>query len=53
MKNSCIRIHKTGLPNVGGVYVWGAVDAIRVARANADLDYSLEQYCRTCAEYGP
>lgn len=46
MKITRIRIHKTPLPYVGGAYVWGAGNAIRVARATRELAFTLEQTCR-------
>jgi len=46
MKITRIRIYKTPLPYVGGAYVWGAGNAIRVARATRELAFTLEQTCR-------
>ena len=50
MKITRIRICKTPLPYVAGTYVWGAGNAIRVARAVKDLDFILEQPCKTYEE---
>ena len=46
MKITRIRISRTPLPYGGGACVWGAGNAIRVARATRDLDFTLEQPCR-------
>ncbi len=45
MKVTRIRIYKTDLPYVGGTYVWGAGNAIEVARASVvviDTDAGLQ-----------
>lgn len=45
MKITRIRIYKTGLPYVGGAYVWGAGNAIKVAQASVvviDTDAGLQ-----------
>jgi len=52
MKITRIRIHKTGLPYVGGAYVWGAGNAIEVAQASVvviDTDAGLQG----CGEFTP
>lgn len=52
MKITRIRIYKTDLPYVGGTYVWGAGNAIRVARASVvviDTDAGLSG----CGEFTP
>ncbi len=52
MKITRIRIYQTGLPYVGGVYVWGAGNAIEVAVASVvviDTDAGLQG----CGEFTP
>lgn len=52
MKITRIRIYKTDLPYVGGAYVWGAGNAIEVARASVvviDTDAGLQG----CGEFTP
>ncbi len=52
MKISRIRIYKTDLPYVGGAYVWGAGNAIEVAKASVvviDTDAGLQG----CGEFTP
>ena len=52
MKITRIRIYKTGLPYVGGAYVWGAGNAIEVAQASVvavDTDAGLQG----CGEFTP
>ena len=52
MKITRIRIYKTGLPYVGGAYVWGAGNAITVAQASVvviDTDAGLQG----CGEFTP
>ena len=52
MKITRIRICKTGLPYVGGAYVWGAGNAIEVAHASVvviDTDAGLQG----CGEFTP
>ncbi|MEM6385173.1 MAG: enolase C-terminal domain-like protein [Pseudomonadota bacterium] len=52
MKITRIRIYKTGLPYVDGAYVWGAGNAIQVAKASVvvlDTDAGLQG----CGEFTP
>ena len=52
MKITRIRIFKTDLPYVGGAYVWGAGNAIEVAKASVvviDTDAGLQG----CGEFTP
>ena len=52
MKITRIRIYKTDLPYVGGTYVWGAGNAIEVARSSVvviDTDAGLQG----CGEFTP
>ncbi|MEL7092446.1 MAG: enolase C-terminal domain-like protein [Pseudomonadota bacterium] len=52
MKITRIRIYQTGLPYVGGAYVWGAGNAIEVAQASVvviDTDAGLQG----CGEFTP
>ncbi|WP_300019794.1 mandelate racemase/muconate lactonizing enzyme family protein [uncultured Roseobacter sp.] len=52
MKITRIRIFKTDLPYVGGAYVWGAGNAIRIAKASVvviDTDAGLQG----CGEFTP
>ena len=52
MKITRIRIYQTGLPYVGGVYVWGAGNAIETAIASVvviDTDAGLQG----CGEFTP
>ncbi len=52
MKITRIRIYQTGLPYVGGAYVWGAGNAIEVAVASVvviDTDAGLQG----CGEFTP
>ncbi|MEM6593804.1 MAG: mandelate racemase/muconate lactonizing enzyme family protein [Pseudomonadota bacterium] len=52
MKITRIRIYKTDLPYVGGAYVWGAGNAIEVAKASVvviDTDTGLQG----CGEFTP
>ncbi len=52
MKITRIRIYKTGLPYVGGAYVWGAGNAIETATASVvviDTDAGLQG----CGEFTP
>ncbi len=52
MKITRIRIYKTGLPYVGGAYVWGAGNTIEVAQASVvaiDTDAGLQG----CGEFTP
>ena len=52
MKITRIRIYKTDLPYVGGAYVWGAGNAIEVAKASVvvlDTDAGLQG----CGEFTP
>lgn len=52
MKITRIRVFKTDLPYVGGAYVWGAGNAIEVARASVvvlDTDAGLQG----CGEFTP
>ena len=52
MKITRIRIYKTGLPYVGGTYVWGAGNAISVAQASVvviDTDAGVQG----CGEFTP
>ncbi len=52
MKINRIRIFKTGLPYVGGAYVWGAGNAIETAQASVvviDTDAGLQG----CGEFTP
>ncbi len=52
MKITRIRIYQTGLPYVGGVYVWGAGNAIETATASVvviDTDAGLQG----CGEFTP
>ncbi len=52
MKITRIHIYKTGLPYVGGAYVWGAGNAIEVAQASVvviDTDAGLQG----CGEFTP
>ncbi|MEL7150712.1 MAG: enolase C-terminal domain-like protein [Pseudomonadota bacterium] len=52
MKITRIRVFKTDLPYIGGAYVWGAGNAIEVAKASVvvlDTDASLQG----CGEFTP
>ncbi|MEX0281008.1 MAG: mandelate racemase/muconate lactonizing enzyme family protein, partial [Arenibacterium sp.] len=52
MKITRIRVYKTALPYVGGAYVWGAGNAIKVAQASVvvvDTDAGLQG----CGEFTP
>ena len=52
MKITRIRVYKTDLPYVGGAYVWGAGNAIEVAKASVvviDTDAGLQG----CGEFTP
>ncbi|WP_343079161.1 mandelate racemase/muconate lactonizing enzyme family protein [Ostreiculturibacter nitratireducens] len=52
MKITRIRVYKTDLPYVGGAYVWGAGNAITVAKASVvviDTDAGLSG----CGEFSP
>ena len=52
MKITRIRVYKTDLPYVGGAYVWGAGNAIEIAKASVvviDTDAGL----RGCGEFTP
>ena len=52
MKITCISVYKTGLPYVGGTYVWGAGNTISTAMASVvviDTDAGLQG----CGEFTP